>query len=88
MIVTVEISMYPLKEVYVKPIDDFIRALHKYNVEVTSNFTSTHVIGEFVEVMHAVNTEIKKVFQEGQTSFVMKVLNEDLSEKVDLSGLR
>jgi uncharacterized protein YqgV (UPF0045/DUF77 family) len=88
MIVTVEISMYPLKEVYVKPIDDFIRALYKYDVEVTSNFTSTHVIGEFDEVMRAVNSEIKEVFQEGQTSFVMKVLNEDLSEKVDLSGLR
>jgi uncharacterized protein YqgV (UPF0045/DUF77 family) len=88
MIVTVEISMYPLKEVYVKPIDDFIRALYKYDVEVTSNFMSTHVIGEFDEVMRAVNSEIKEVFQEGQTSFVMKVLNEDLSEKVDLSGLR
>ena len=88
MIVTVEISMYPLKEVYVKPIDDFIRALYKYDVEVTSNFTSTHVIGEFDEVIRAVNSEIKEVFQEGQTSFVMKVLNEDLSEKVDLSGLR
>lgn len=88
MKVTVEISMYPLKEVYVKPIDDFIRALYKYNVEVTSNFTSTHVIGEFDEVMRAVNSEIKEVFKEGQTSFVMKVLNEDLSEKVDLSGLR
>ena len=87
MIVTVEISMYPLKEVYVKPIDDFIRALYKYDVEVTSNFTSTHVIGEFDEVMRAVNSEIKEVFQEGQTSFVMKVLNEDLSEKVDLSLL-
>ncbi len=88
MKVTVEISMYPLKEVYVKPIDDFIRALYKYNVEVTSNFTSTHVIGEFDEVMRAVNSEIKEVFKEGQTSFVIKVLNEDLSEKVDLSGLR
>ena len=88
MKVTVEISMYPLKEVYVKPIDDFIRALYKYNVEVTSNFTSTHVIGEFDEVMRAVNLEIKEVFKEGQTSFVIKVLNEDLSEKVDLSGLR
>jgi len=88
MKVTVEISMYPLKEVYVKPIDDFIRALYKYNVEVTSNFTSTHVIGEFDEVMRAVNSEIKEVFKEGQTSFVIKVLNEDLSEIVDLSGLR
>jgi uncharacterized protein YqgV (UPF0045/DUF77 family) len=88
MKVTVEISMYPLKEVYVKPIDDFIRALYKYDVEVTSNFTSTHVIGEFDEVMRAVNSEIKEVFKEGQTSFVMKVLNEDLSEKVDLSDLR
>lgn len=88
MKVTVEISMYPLKVVYVKPIDDFIKALYKFDVEVTSNFTSTHVIGEFDEVMRAINSEIKEVFNEGQTAFVLKVLNEDLSEKVDLSGLR
>ena len=88
MIITVEISMYPLKDEYVKHIDDFIKALYKYNVRVTSNFTSTHVIGEFDEVMKAVNTEMKVVFKNGQTSFVMKVLNDDLSEEVDLSGLR
>ncbi len=88
MKITVEISMYPLKNEYVKPIDDFIKTLYKYNVEVTSNFTSTHVIGEFDEVMKAINTEIKEVFKSGQTSFVLKVLNNDLSEVVDLSGLR
>ena len=88
MKITVEISMYPLQNEYVKPIDDFIKALYKYNVEVTSNFTSTHVIGEFNEVMRAVNSEIKEVFSSGQTSFVLKILNDDLSEVVDLSGLR
>lgn len=88
MKITVEISMYPLKAQFTKDIEKFIRALYTYNVKVTSTFTCTHVIGEFDEVMRAINTEIKRVFAEGQTCFAMKVLNGDLSEKVDLSDLR
>ena len=88
MQVTVEISMYPLRDAYLEPIDAFIKALYKYPVAVTSTMSCTHVIGEFDEVMMAINTEMKVVFEEGQTCFAMKVLNGDLSEKVDLSGLR
>lgn len=88
MKITVEISMYPLRPNFTKDIEKFIRALYHYDVKVTSTFTCTHVIGAFDEVMKAINTEIKNVFAEGQTCFTMKVLNGDLSEKVDLSDLR
>lgn len=88
MKITVEISMYPLKNDYLPKIDAFIKALYVYPVKVSSTFSCTHVIGEFDAVMNAINTEIKSVFGEGQTCFAMKVLNGDLSKKVDLSGLR
>ena len=88
MKVTVEISMYPLREDYVLHVDNFIKALYKYNVSITSNYTSTHVIGEFSEVMTAINSEMEIAFKNGKASFVLKVLSGDLNQEIDLSELR
>jgi uncharacterized protein YqgV (UPF0045/DUF77 family) len=77
---TVEISKYPLNADYEPPIIDFIERLNaNKNVQVKTNATATHVVGEFDEVMSLLQAEIKSSFEKyGKAIFVMKVLNGDL----------
>lgn len=77
---TVEISKYPLNADYEPPIIDFIERLNaNKNVQVKTNATATHVVGEFEEVMSLLQAEIKSSFEKyGKAIFVMKVLNGDL----------
>lgn len=77
---TVEISKYPLNADYEPPILDFIGRLKAIpNIEVKTNATSTHIVGNFDEVMNVLQNEIKTSFEKyGKAIFVMKVLNGDL----------
>ncbi len=77
---TVEISKYPLREEYESPILDFINRLNTIpSISVKTNATSTHIVGDFDEVMSVVQKEIKSSFKKyGKAVFVMKVLNGDL----------
>ena len=74
---TVEISNYPLNADYEPPILDFIgRVKSNKNILVKTNVTSTHIVGEFDEVMNILQEEIKTSFEKyGKAIFVMKVLN-------------
>ncbi len=66
MKMTVEISMYPVREDYIPPIDAFIAALNAYpDLEVETTPTSTRVLGDYARVM-AVLTE---AMEESQRSF-------------------
>ena len=52
MKVTLEISMYPLKDAYIPAIDDFIAALNGPDgLAVQTTATSTIVHGEYSQVM-------------------------------------
>ncbi len=74
MQISVEISLYPLKEDYVSTILDFIEKLHEYpNLKVETNGMSTQVFGDYDEVMPALHTEMKEVHEQHQAIFVMKV---------------
>ncbi|HHM20818.1 MAG TPA: hypothetical protein ENJ20_02235 [Bacteroidetes bacterium] len=77
---SVEISMYPLTEAFGTPILQFIGRLRQYEgLTVQSNNISTQVFGEYDEVMEALTSEMKGVFEEEKTVvMVMKVLNLDL----------
>ena len=77
---TVEISKYPLNDDYEPPILDFIGRLKaNANFKVKTNATSTHVVGDYDEVMNIIQKEIKDSFQKyGKAIFVMKVLNGEL----------
>ncbi|MBF6057355.1 MULTISPECIES: YkoF family thiamine/hydroxymethylpyrimidine-binding protein [Thiomicrorhabdus] len=79
MKVSVDISMYPLKEEYCQPIIDFIEAMEKAEkVSIQRNSMSTHIYGEFADVMSAMNSEIEKVLNEiPQTVFVIKLIGTD-----------
>lgn len=80
MKVTVEISMYPLDDSYLKRILDFIGALNaREELEVVTNATSTHVFGEYGPVLAALAEEMQSAHGSGgQASFVMKVLAGDV----------
>jgi uncharacterized protein YqgV (UPF0045/DUF77 family) len=77
---TVELSKYPLNADYEPPILDFIGRLHAHqNITVKTNATSTHVVGDYDEVMPILQKEIRASFEKyGKAIFVMKILNGDL----------
>ncbi|MFA3789719.1 YkoF family thiamine/hydroxymethylpyrimidine-binding protein [Aliiglaciecola sp. SL4] len=75
----VEISLYPLNQKYLAPIQDFIDRLNSYPQLTTSTSdTSTIVRGDMTELMGILNTEMQKTYTEvGQAIFVCKFLNGD-----------
>ena len=59
----IEISIYPLNADYIPPIQDFIHRLNlNKNITVKTNATSTHIVGEYDEVMDILQKEIKSSF--------------------------
>jgi len=79
MNISVEISYYPLNEIYKKPIKAFIASLNgNSNLVVRTNKMSTQVFGEYDEVMGTINNCMKNAFELPHSVFVMKFINADL----------
>ncbi len=77
MRIAVDISLYPIADDFIPPIDDVIARLncHK-SLEVTTNRMSTQVFGEYDVVMAALNREIKTTFElSPRAVFAIKILN-------------
>ena len=74
-----EISMYPLKEQYIEPIQCFIDRLNKYKeINVVTTATSTMVSGDYLPTMQLLAVEMQRSHEEvGQAIFVCKFLNGD-----------
>lgn len=81
---SVDISMYPLREAYCQPIIEFIDDLEKHpEVSVQRNSMSTHIYGEYQDVMSTLNTEIIKVLEQiPETVFVIKLIGTDREKAV------
>lgn len=81
---SVDISMYPLKEQYCQPIIDFIDELEKHpEVSVQRNSMSTHIYGEYQDVMGTLNKEMLKVLEQiPETVFVIKLIGTDREKAV------
>ena len=81
MKVSVEISLYPLDQNYIPPIQDFIDRLQAYaELKVIGNTMSTQVYGDYDKVFEILNTEMQRTHQHTpKAAFVMKVHNGDLS---------
>lgn len=79
MHVMVELSLYPLVNEYIPPIQDFIGRLNSYNtITVSTSSTSTQVTGEYGEVMGILGKEMQRTHEDvGQAIFVAKFLNFD-----------
>ncbi|MBU3003315.1 hypothetical protein [Paraglaciecola arctica] len=72
-----EISMYPLNEQYIPPIQEFIDRLNSYeNIKVVTSATNTIVSGEYLSTMQLLAVEMQRSHEKvGQAIFVCKFLN-------------
>lgn len=77
MRVAVDISLYPIRDEFIPPIDDVIARLKRHNsIEVKTNAMSTQLFGEYEDVMSALNKEIMTTFTALPTAvFAIKILN-------------
>jgi uncharacterized protein YqgV (UPF0045/DUF77 family) len=79
MQVMVELSLYPLVNEYIPPIQTFIDRLNAYDeLSVSTSSTSTQVTGEYADVLSILGVEMQRTHEEvGQAIFVAKFLNFD-----------
>lgn len=80
MQITIEISMYPLRDRYEDAILEFIQEIKSNpGIEIRVNETSTHIFGDYDKVFNAINGGVKKSFLKyGKAVFVLKILNGNL----------
>ncbi len=83
MRVAVDISLYPLNQNFLAPIQDVIERLRKYTAfEMIVNSMSTQIRGEYDEVMAALQQEIRVSFEQTPKAvFVIKILNNPLGDQ-------
>lgn len=81
MKVSVELSLYPLTEDFIPPIQGFIDRLKAHpSLKVIGNTMSTQVYGEYAEVLRIVSEEMQRTHEQTpKAAFMMKILNGDLS---------
>ena len=83
MKVAVDISLYPIADDFIPPIDDVISRLKAHDdIEVETNAMSTQLRGEYDVVMSALQREIKTSFESmPKAVFAIKILNNPLPKK-------
>jgi uncharacterized protein YqgV (UPF0045/DUF77 family) len=76
MDIGVEISLYPLHQQYIPPIDDFIARINTDKaLRIVTNSMSTQIFGEYDTVMQRLLRELRSSFERNDKAvFVMKVL--------------
>lgn len=81
MNLSIEISMYPLKDEYIPAIQDFIDRLNGHpQLRVVTNTMSTQVFGDYDLLMDTLKTEMRASYQKyGRAIFVCKFIDGDLS---------
>ena len=81
MKITVELSLYPLKKKYKKPIKKFIRSLkEKKKIGIYTTAMSTYITGDYNKVMKLLQKELKHVFTKNQhVVTVIKIIPQDLA---------
>lgn len=82
MQVAVDLSLYPLTDEFIPPIEDVIERLIAYeDLEVVTNPMSTQVRGEYKAVMAALSREIGVTFERvPKAVFAMRILNNPLAQ--------
>ncbi len=82
MRVAVDISLYPLDQDFIPPIQDVIDRLNAHEaLEVLTNPMSTQIRGEYDVVMAALNQEIRVSFEQvPKAVFAIKILNNPLGD--------
>ena len=82
MRVAVDISLYPLTEDFIPPIQDVIERLNTHeSIEVVTNPMSTQLRGEYDDVMAAISREVKTSFEKSpKVVFAIKILNNPIGD--------
>jgi len=82
MRVAVDISLYPLADDFIAPIQDVIKRLNTHeSIDVVTNPMSTQLRGDYDDVMAALNQEVKTSFEKSPKAvFVIKILNNPISD--------
>ena len=82
MRVAVDISLYPLQEEFIEPIDDVIRRFNEHeSIEVETNPMSTQIRGEYDDVMHVLEREVRRTFEQvPKAVFAIRILNNPLGD--------
>lgn len=81
MKISVDISYYPLKVEFKKPIKGFIHRLQDHKeLSVSRNGMSTQVFGEYDDVMKILTKEMKNSFEIPSSVFILKMVNSDLQK--------
>jgi len=77
MVITVDISMYPLDSGYKLPIKEFIRHLRTFpDIQLVTNQLSTQICGDFEPVTSALNACMQEsMSSEPRVVFVTRYLN-------------
>ncbi len=83
MIVSAEISLYPMDKNYSVFIREFLdRMQNQQGIKMKVNEMSSFICGEYDEVMNALTKELKKSFdQHGVKIGVLKLINMDMTEQ-------
>lgn len=85
MKISIEISYYPLTEAYKMPIKRFIKSLQENErILVKPNAISTHVFGNYDEVMNTVSRCMKNAMELPHSIFILKILNSDRDKIINL----
>lgn len=79
MVVSLEISLYPLTADHIPMINDFLRLLHTSDLEVVTNGMSTQIFGTYDAVMSQLQSALRPCM-EGETKVAVsiKMLNSHL----------
>lgn len=85
MKLTIDISLYPLKDSFVPPIKEVIEGFASHaGVRVETGPTSTLLSGDYDAVMQALQAEMKRSFENyGQVVFVARFIGRDVHEPWD-----
>ncbi|MEL6215108.1 MAG: YkoF family thiamine/hydroxymethylpyrimidine-binding protein [Pseudomonadota bacterium] len=72
----IDVSLYPLKDNYIPPIDDVIARFKAHqDIEVLTNRMSTQLTGDYDRLMQILSEEMKSSLMAGKSVFVLKVLS-------------
>ena len=86
MDISVDISLYPLKDEFIPAVSDFIQRISDYQgVHVVRNDLATQLYGDYDTVMDLLRTEIRHSWEtHGKGVFVIKFLMDDLRGLADV----
>lgn len=73
-----DISLYPLRNDYIPPIDAIIARFESYpDIDVRRNALSTQLFGDYDAVMDVIRTETARTFRETKAVLVVKFVCTD-----------